>query len=105
MPPFPHRAVTALCLFLLAAGWLPATLQTMILACLARLLAQLEHLVLLFQSGQLPTPAIRPTHPRPAPAPRRAPLRSCQPARVAGPAPALKISTASSGSPLRPESM
>jgi phosphatidylserine/phosphatidylglycerophosphate/cardiolipin synthase-like enzyme len=27
MPPFPHRAVTALCLFLLAAGWLPATAQ------------------------------------------------------------------------------
>ena len=38
-------------------GWLPASIQALIMACLARLFARLEQIFLLWQSGQFPTPA------------------------------------------------
>jgi len=37
------------------SGWLPAALEAMIMACLLRLFARLEHLIQLWQSGNLAT--------------------------------------------------
>ena len=47
-------------------AWIPAPVHALIMACLARIFGRLEQLVLLWQAGNLPTPATRPTStPRP----------------------------------------
>jgi len=40
-----------------ARGWLPASVQTLIMAFLARIFGRLEQMFLLWQSGDLPNPA------------------------------------------------
>ena len=45
-------------------GWLPASLHALIMAILARIFGRLEHILLLWQSGNLPAPLPRRTaHP------------------------------------------
>ena len=113
-----------------AHGWLPAALHALIMACLARLFARLEQIVLLWQSGKLvvppavsPSAARAPAHDRPRAArpAARAPLprtpRVTHPAipvqtilgpairlRRAAPAPGRLCRTYPSHAPARPRS-
>ena len=58
------------------SGWLPAALDALITACLMRIFARLEQILLLWKSGHLPLPAI------PRPSQRPAPLLNRQPAEL-----------------------